>query len=107
MKPKNKKKLEAVRQKLEKKLDWFDEENTEISEKLAKIVILKHMFTLEELEKDPSLLLDLKQDVREECEKLGKVTNVILYDLEPEGVMSVKFKDVSSAALCAMVFLNS
>jgi HIV Tat-specific factor 1 len=48
--------------------------------------------------------LDLKQDVREECEKLGKVTNVILYDLESEGVMSVKFKDVSSAALCAQVW---
>lgn len=95
--------MEAVRQKLEKKLDWFDDANTETSEKLAKIVILKHMFRLEELEQDPSLLLDLKQDVREECEKLGKVTNVILYDLESEGVMSVKFKDASSAALCAQV----
>lgn len=62
------------------------------------------MFTLEELEKDPSLLLDLKQDVREECEKLGKITNVVLYDLEPDGVMSVKFKDVSTAALCAQVY---
>lgn len=88
---------------MEKKLDWVDEENTEASEKLARIVILKHMFILEELKQDPSLLLDLKQDVREECEKLGKVTNVVLYDLEPDGVMSVKFKDVSCAVLCAQV----
>lgn len=39
------------------------------------------MFTLQELADDPSLLLDLKEDVREECESLGTVTNVILYDV--------------------------
>jgi hypothetical protein len=39
------------------------------------------MFTLKELEEDPSLLLDLKEDVREECETLGEVTNVVLYDV--------------------------
>lgn len=38
------------------------------------------MFTLEELEKDATLLLDLKEDVREECNTLGDVTNVVLYD---------------------------
>jgi len=36
------------------------------------------MFTLEELEEDPSLPLDLKEDVREECATLGDVTNVVL-----------------------------
>jgi hypothetical protein len=39
------------------------------------------MFTLAELEEDPSLLLDLKEDVREECATLGDVTNVVLYDV--------------------------
>ena len=39
------------------------------------------MFTLRELEEDPTLLLDLKEDVREECETLGEVTNVVLYDV--------------------------
>ena len=41
------------------------------------------MFTLRELEEDPTLLLDLKEDVREECETLGEVTNVVLYDVWP------------------------
>ena len=77
------------------------------SDKMARIIILKHMFTLEELEKDPSLLLDLKQEVREECEKLGKVTNVVLYDLEPDGVMSVKFMDIAPAQACALVNFKS
>lgn len=39
------------------------------------------MFTLAELDDDPTLLLDLKEDVREECETLGKVTNCTLYDV--------------------------
>ena len=41
------------------------------------------MFTLEELEKDATLLLDLKEEVREEAETLGEVTNVVLYDVSP------------------------
>ena len=44
-------------------------------------MILKHMFTLDELKDDPTLLIDLKEDVREECENLGVVTNVVLYDV--------------------------
>lgn len=41
------------------------------------------MFTLKDLEKDASLLLDLKEDVRDECSSLGEVTNVVLYDASP------------------------
>jgi HIV Tat-specific factor 1 len=39
------------------------------------------MFSLQELDEDASLLLDLKNDVREECSSLGEVTNVVLYDV--------------------------
>ena len=49
--------------------------------KSGRIVVLKHMFTLDELEEDPSLLLDLKKGVREECAATGDVTNVVLYDV--------------------------
>lgn len=45
-----------------------------------RVVVLKHLFTLQGLEEDASLLLDLKEDVREECASLGEVTNVVLYD---------------------------
>lgn len=47
----------------------------------SRVVVLKHMFTLQELEEDATLLLDLKEDVREECSSLGEVTNVVLYDV--------------------------
>jgi HIV Tat-specific factor 1 len=39
------------------------------------------MFTLADLEEDPTLLLELKEDVRDECETIGEVTNVVLYDV--------------------------
>lgn len=57
-------------------------------------VCLRRMFTLAELDEDPSLLLDLKDDVREECETLGKVTNVVLWDVSAFGFLSLFFFSV-------------
>ncbi|KAL6904443.1 hypothetical protein GGI43DRAFT_400373 [Trichoderma evansii] len=92
-------------QKLAAKLaDWDDDEPyttlAPSNSKRDKTVILKHMFTLQELEEDPAALLEIKEDIRDECSKLGPVTSVVLYDLEPDGVVSVKFKDVESATAC-------
>ncbi|GAA5930120.1 U2 snRNP complex subunit CUS2 [Sporobolomyces koalae] len=93
------KKAAALRQKLE---DWSssDEDDAKTSKKLKGVVVLEGMFTLAELEEDPTLLLDLKEDVREECESLGTVTNVTLYDKEEQGIMTVRFKEELSAQAC-------
>jgi hypothetical protein len=45
----DKKKLEKARQKLEKRLEWFEEDDETKMAKYGRFVILKHMFTLEEL----------------------------------------------------------
>lgn len=58
-----------------------DEDKSRAANRTSRVAVLKHMFTLKELEEDASLLLDLKEDVREECETLGEVTNVVLYDV--------------------------
>ncbi|KPI42193.1 Splicing factor U2AF-associated protein 2 [Cyphellophora attinorum] len=104
---KNKKDLKRIikkSQKMNNKLaDWDDDDPQqmpETSSKFDKVVILKHMFTPAELEEDPSAILDIKEDIRDECAKLGAVTNVILYDLEPAGVASVKFSDPDAAKAC-------
>lgn len=55
--------------------------NTATSSKFDRVVVLKGMFRPEDLEKEPELLLDLKEDVREEAESLGTVTNVVLFDV--------------------------
>ncbi|KAL2885311.1 Splicing factor U2AF-associated protein 2 [Ceratocystis lukuohia] len=92
-------------QKLELKLaDWDDDQyppdKPVIKARWEKTVILSHMFTLKELEEDPTALLDIKEDIRDECSKLGTVTNVILFDMEPEGIVSVKFKEIEAAHAC-------
>ncbi|GAB5587542.1 hypothetical protein Unana1_02442 [Umbelopsis nana] len=85
---------------LQRKLDWVDDEVGKKTEKFRKIVILKNMYTQQELDDDPALLLELKDDVREECERLGEVTNVIMYDKSPGGIISVRYKEHESAEAC-------
>ncbi|OAJ40716.1 hypothetical protein BDEG_24421 [Batrachochytrium dendrobatidis JEL423] len=105
-----KKPTQTIRQKMERQVLTHSSPHQSIetnsnpknNAKANKVVVLKKMFTLKELQDDPTLLLDLKQDVREECEKLGQVTNVVLYDLEEDGIMTVRFKDVESAAACVL-----
>lgn len=82
---------EAERKSLKKRMskmnsktnDWDSDSDTERPkvQATARTLILKKMFTLAELDEDATLLLDLKQDVREECESLGQVTNVVLWDV--------------------------
>ncbi|KAK3392979.1 hypothetical protein B0H63DRAFT_457028 [Podospora didyma] len=101
-------------QKLDAKLaDWDDDEPVAILGKAApytaagnpakkadKTVILRHMFTLAELDEDPAALLDIVEDVRDECSKFGTVTSVVLYDEEEEGIMTVRFTTPEAAEMC-------
>ena len=96
-------------QKLDAKLaDWDDEPSSLLpdlptgpkSSKWKNVVILRHMFTLQELEEDPAALLDIKEDIREECAKLGPVTNVVLFDKEEEGIVSIRFQTAEAAEAC-------
>ncbi|KAJ5753158.1 hypothetical protein N7520_010075 [Penicillium odoratum] len=103
----DKKKIIARTARLNSKLaDWDDDDPSTLPEattKYDKIVILKHMFTLQELQEDVAAILDIKEDIRDECAKVGEVTNVVLYDKEPEGVVSVRFADPESARQCVKV----
>jgi HIV Tat-specific factor 1 len=104
---KDKQKIIKKTQKLDARLaDWSDDEPStilETSSRWDKVVILKHMFTLEELAEDPAAILDIKEDIREECSKLGEVTNVVLFDLEQDGVASVRFSNLEAARACVGV----
>lgn len=104
---KDKQKIIKKTQRLDARLaDWSDDEPSSIietSSKWDKVVILKHMFTLEELAEDSATILDIKEDIREECSKLGEVTNVVLFDLEVDGVASVRFGNAEAAKACVDV----
>ncbi|KAL8295404.1 hypothetical protein RB597_008678 [Gaeumannomyces tritici] len=112
----DKQKIIKKTQKLDAKLaDWdddnpyphlaaalppVDEGRAPTSRKADRTVILKHMFTLQELDDDPAALLDIKEDIRDECEKLGDVTNIVLFDQEAEGIVSVRFRQQQAAEAC-------
>ncbi|TVY18120.1 Splicing factor U2AF-associated protein 2 [Lachnellula arida] len=104
---KDKQKIIKKTQKLDARLaDWSDDEVSsvvETSSRWDKVVILKHMFTLEELAEDSAAILDIKEDIREECSKLGEVTNVVLFDLEKDGIASVRFSNGEAAKACVGV----
>ncbi|KAJ5180655.1 hypothetical protein N7492_003865 [Penicillium capsulatum] len=103
----DKQKIIKRTQKLNSKLaDWDDDDPSALPDtnsKFEKLVILKHMFTLQELEEDAAAILDIKEDIREECSKIGEVTNVVLYDKEVDGVVSVRFADPDAARRCVEV----
>ncbi|KAI9758493.1 MAG: hypothetical protein M1815_000039 [Lichina confinis] len=100
----DKKKIIKKTQKLNSKLaDWDDDDPStkpDPSARRDKVVILKRMFNLKELEDDPAAMLDIKEDIREECAKLGEVTNVVLFDQEADGVVSVRFNTPEAARAC-------
>ena len=98
--------------------DWSDDEdggallNREIKKEVRKtnrfdkIVVLKHMFTpeglAEELKEDPEVKEFLLEDVKEKCEEVtgAQVLDLFLFDLEEEGVMTVRFADAEAAEKC-------
>ncbi|KAF2761892.1 nuclear mRNA splicing factor-associated protein [Pseudovirgaria hyperparasitica] len=83
--------------------DWDDDDPQTLqqtSSRFDKVVVMKHMFTLHELEEDPAALLDIKEEIREDCANYGTVTNVVLFDKEPAGVVTVRFGTAEAARAC-------
>ncbi|GFO08601.1 hiv tat-specific factor 1 [Plakobranchus ocellatus] len=54
----------------------------------------------ERMNDNPALINELRTDVRSECVKFGEVTKVTLYDHNPEGVITVTFKEPEEADQC-------
>ena len=92
-------KTDAIKQKMQRRAEKlqreaadydpsYDEQDSPIvatasTSKSAggRVAVLAHVFTLDEIKEDASLLLDLKEEVRDECENIGRVSNVVLYDV--------------------------
>jgi HIV Tat-specific factor 1 len=74
--------------------EWSDNEE-EVKEvfapkknKWAKVCVVKHAFTLDELEEDPEAYFDIKD---------GEFTTITLFDMEADGVVTIRFRDFESA----------
>ncbi|XP_011664875.1 HIV Tat-specific factor 1 homolog [Strongylocentrotus purpuratus] len=93
----NKKKKGNVQDKL---LDWRPEKKFQQRKRNEQVIILKHVFHPSEFEEDAMLINDIKDDVKDECSTYGEVKKVLIFDRHPDGVVSVKFKDVENADKC-------
>ncbi|KAF2209296.1 hypothetical protein CERZMDRAFT_47641, partial [Cercospora zeae-maydis SCOH1-5] len=99
-KAQTKKKAEEMNSRLN---DWSDDDFTAVNQatrRTDKIVILKGVFLRNELDEDPGLLAELKEDMQEDAVNYGVVKNITIFDLEEEGVVTIRFGSADAARAC-------
>lgn len=80
--------------------DWSDDEPSTIkqtSSRFDKLVVVKHVFTQEQLKTDEDLYSDIMEDMKEEGARHGSVKNVTIFDQEEDGVVTVRFSNAMDA----------
>merc|ERR1711997_939903 len=69
-----------------------------------RIVVLRHLFSIEEAEQEGvEFYTELADEVREECEKIGQVVKVTPLEHHKQGIVCVKFRTSSEAEECIRV----
>lgn len=94
----NQQKKKKLKLREEKALGWGGFDDAKPLEPMT--VILKNMFTRQQLIADPNLLAELETDIADECGKLGAIERLRVYDSHPDGVAMVKFKDKKAGEKC-------
>jgi HIV Tat-specific factor 1 len=56
----------------------------------------EHAFTLEE---DPEAYYDIKDDMTEEAEKHGEFTTITLFDMEVDGIITIRLCKFEQASI--------
>lgn len=106
-KPRTLDKRAKLKQKknVEKLLSWEHKDTPEIRQKR---VILKNMFTPDEILEDAELLIELKEDVEMKCRELCgfEPKRVDIFDKNPEGVIAATFADSNQAEICVKALDN-
>jgi RNA recognition motif-containing protein len=88
-------------------IGWDEGDNGRITggRKGLRIIVLKHMFQLSDLEKDEDVFLHkLEQKVRMECEEWGVVEKITIFSKNHEGVIIVKFTQPTAASTAVTEF---
>ena len=66
-------------------------DEAEKRQRFEKVVVFKNCFTVEEMNRDPILILRVKEELRKVCATFGETKKVNLFDGHPDGVCSVAF----------------
>ena len=107
LKPKKltKKQLDKAKKQKDRLFEWIPDKMRGQRAKHEKVVVIKNMFDVGEVDADPGLILDYTKNIRSQCAKFGTVAKVTLYDKHPDGVCQVFFKEPSEADM-AVQMLN-
>ncbi|KAF1769616.1 hypothetical protein GCK72_001433 [Caenorhabditis remanei] len=88
-----------------KLFEWTPDKPRNYRPKSDCTVIVKNLFTLEMMSKNAALMLDLKEEMTQSCQKYGTVKKVVVYDNHPDGVVSVTFPTTEESDM-AVKYLN-
>ncbi|VDN02126.1 unnamed protein product [Thelazia callipaeda] len=96
---KKKKKLTAAQKKRfiesqERIFEWKPEKPRNYRPISDCTVVMKNMFTIEQMMSNAALVLDLEEEIRKVCERFGTVKKIVVHDNNPEGVICVTFQNV-------------
>jgi len=107
LKPKKKRKKEQERilKQQERLFAWVPEKLKGQRSKHEKCIVLKNIFSPEDMEKSPQLMLEVSEQLRDECSKCGTVKKVIVHDRHEDGVAQVFFPTPEEAD-CAVEFMK-
>uniref|UniRef100_A0A914PMI2 RRM domain-containing protein n=1 Tax=Panagrolaimus davidi TaxID=227884 RepID=A0A914PMI2_9BILA len=90
-------------EKQNKAFEWEPEKPRNYRPPSDRTVILKNVFGLDEMIKNVTLALDLKEIIKERCERFGKIIKIVVYENHPEGVVSVSYNTVEEADYCVQL----
>jgi HIV Tat-specific factor 1 len=86
---------------------WDESENGRLTggRKGLCIVVLKHVFTLDELkDNEDAVLANLEKEIRTECEEWGHVEKVTVFSKNPQGIAILKFGQPTAASSTVTAF---
>jgi len=75
-------------------LEWKPDRARNYRPPNERTVVLRNMFTLEEIDANAALILDIKEEMKERYNKFGKIKTVVVYDTNPEGVVTLTYETV-------------
>lgn len=108
LKPKKKRRKdkEKIKKMQERLFAWQPDKLRGERPKNERVVVIKNLFDPAEFDENLSLILEYRQDIRDECAKCGSVKKVVLYDKHQDGVAQVWFKEAEAADACIQLLNN-
>jgi len=94
-----KKEKQALDKQRKRLLDW-DERPTVKREKHEKVVVIKGLYSVDEIKKDYDLIKKIKDDLRTALEQYGEVKKILIHENNQEGVATVSFREIEMADRC-------